>query len=104
MSSVREIAPRELAAMKDEVTLVDVREPWEADICSIDGGVLIPMQSLPQRLHEIPRDRPVALYCHLGMRSLMAAQYLAAAGYDALSLAGGVDGWAVEVDGEMARY
>lgn len=103
---VSEIAPRQLQELlaRNEVTLIDIREPWEAEICSIEGGTLVPMRSLPQRLQEIPPDRPVALYCHHGVRSLMAAGFLSNQGYDAISLRGGIARWADEVEPGMARY
>jgi len=105
--TIREITPAELQQLLSEdnpPTLIDVREDGEAAICAIDGSILIPMNTLPQRLQEIPRDRPVALYCHHGMRSMMAGQWLAQQGYDALSLAGGIDRWAIEMAPDMARY
>ena len=105
--NVREITPAELQQMlstTDAVTLIDVREPQEAAVCAIDGSTLIPLNSLPQRLQEIPTERPVVLYCHHGMRSMHAAQFLARNGYQAISLAGGIDRWAVEIDPKMARY
>jgi len=105
--SIREITPtelQELLAAENPPSLIDVREEGEAAICAIDGSTLIPMNSLPQRLQEIPRDRPVVLYCHGGMRSMMAGQWLSQQGFDALSLAGGIDRWAREVEPGMARY
>jgi rhodanese-related sulfurtransferase len=105
--TIREITATELQQLlsdENPPTLIDVREDGEAAICAIDGSTLIPMSELPQRLQEIPRDRPVALYCHHGMRSMMAGQWLARNGYDALSLSGGIDRWAVEVEPGMARY
>jgi rhodanese-related sulfurtransferase len=105
--TIREVTPAELQQLLSEEnppTLIDVREDGEAAICAIEGSILIPMNTLPQRLQEIPRDRPVALYCHHGMRSMMAGQWLAQQGYDALSLAGGIDRWAIEMAPDMARY
>ncbi|HEV7428380.1 MAG TPA: rhodanese-like domain-containing protein [Thermoanaerobaculia bacterium] len=105
--SIREITPTELQQLlagDNPPALIDVREEGEAAICAIDGSTLIPMNSLPQRLQEIPRDRPVALYCHAGMRSMMAGQWLSQQGFDALSLAGGIDRWAVEIEPSMNRY
>ena len=104
---MREITPtelRELLASDAPPLLVDIREPFEAGIAQIDGSLFIPMGSLPQRLQEIPKDRPVALYCHSGMRSAYAAEWLSRQGYDALSLAGGIDRWAIEVEPAMRRY
>jgi len=104
---IAEISPAELQQRLSEENppiLIDVREDVEAAICAIEGSILIPMNTLPQRLQEIPRDRPVALYCHHGMRSMMAGQWLAQNGFDALSLAGGIDRWAAEIEPGMARY
>jgi rhodanese-related sulfurtransferase len=104
---ITEITPTELQQLlsgDNPPTFIDVREEGEAAICSIDGATLIPMNSLPQRLQEIPRDRPVVLYCHAGMRSWMVGQWLSEQGYDARSLAGGIDRWAREIEPEMARY
>ncbi|HEY4642331.1 MAG TPA: rhodanese-like domain-containing protein [Thermoanaerobaculia bacterium] len=105
--SIREITPTELQQLlagDNPPFLIDVREEGEAAICSIDGSILIPMNSLPQRLQEIPRDRPSVLYCHGGMRSMMVGEWLSQQGFEALSLAGGIDRWAVEIEPEMARY
>ncbi len=104
---IAEITPAELRQLLSEdipPVLIDVREEGEAAICAIEGSILIPMNALPQRLQEIPRDRPVALYCHHGGRSMMAGQWLAQNGFDALSLAGGIDRWAAEMEPGMARY
>ena len=104
---IAEISPAELQQRLSEENppiLIDVREDVEAAICAIEGSILIPMNTLPQRLQEIPRDRPVALYCHHGMRSMMAGQWLAQNGFDALSLAGGIDRCAAEIEPGMARY
>jgi len=104
---ITEVTPSELQQLlssDNPPTFIDVREEGEAAICSIDGATLIPMNSLPQRLQEIPRDRPVVLYCHAGMRSWMVGQWLSEQGYDARSLAGGIDRWAREIEPEMARY
>lgn len=105
--SIREITPTELQQLlagDNPPSLIDVREEGEAAICSIDGSTLIPMNTLPQRLQELPRDRAVVLYCHSGMRSMMAGQWLSQQGFDALSLAGGIDRWAIEIEPDMARY
>jgi rhodanese-related sulfurtransferase len=105
--SIREITPAELQQLlsgENPPTLIDVREEGEAAICTIEGSTLIPMSILPQRLEEIPRGKPVALYCHHGMRSMMVGEWLARNGYDALSLAGGIDRWAMEMEPGMARY
>src|SRR5947207_10953247 len=107
MPEVLEITPSQLESMlrgDDPPVVVDVREPWETEICRIEGSQLIPMQSLPQRLQEIPRDRTIAVVCHAGARSYYVAEWLLAQGIEAVSLAGGLDAWAADVAPGMARY
>jgi rhodanese-related sulfurtransferase len=104
ISEITPIELQQLLASDNPPAFIDIREEGEAAICSIEGSTLIPMNTLPQRLQEIPRNRPVILYCHSGMRSMMVGQWLSQQGYDALSLAGGIDRWAAEIEPEMARY
>ncbi len=85
--------------------LLDVREPWEFDICRIPHSQNLPMGQIPLRLHELDPTRETVLICHHGVRSLQVALYLRANGFEQLiNLSGGVDGWAKEVDPEMAQY
>ena len=92
-------------ATREAPLLVDVREPWEYDRCRIEGSVLIPLQSLPGRTGELPRDRDLVLVCHHGNRSQRAAAWLQQSGYPRVhNLAGGVAAWADDVDPQMARY
>jgi len=87
------------------LVILDVREPWELDICAFDGSLNIPMAALPGRLGELPDDRPVVVVCHHGMRSLHATQWLRAQGHDqACNLQGGIDAWASQIDATMKRY
>ncbi|MCW7538263.1 rhodanese-like domain-containing protein [Aquabacterium sp. A7-Y] len=89
--------------------LLDVREPWEFSLAAIRLAAAetlhIPMQQVPARLAEIPRDRTVICVCHHGMRSLQVAHYLAAQGHDdVINLQGGIDAWSQEVDPDLPRY
>jgi rhodanese-related sulfurtransferase len=87
--------------------LLDCREPNEHDFARIEGGVLIPMSELPERLGEFDehRSRDIIVYCHHGVRSLRVVQWLRQCGIDrAQSLAGGIDQWSLEVDGTVPRY
>lgn len=106
--TIREITPRDLQKLLEPALhrplLLDVREPWEAEIAQIPGSLLIPLRSLPQRLQEIPKGRDLAIYCHHGMRSLSAGAFLAGHGYTVMSLAGGIDLWAREIDSTIATY
>lgn len=103
-----EIDVLKLKEMRDggeSVTLLDVREPHELAICKVAGSVDIPMQQVPQRLSELPRQGALIVMCHHGGRSRMVTNFLRQNGYgNALNLAGGIDAWAQAVEPGMARY
>ena len=102
-----EITPRELAARLEggDVLLVDVREPFELDICRLEGALHIPLRQLPRRLGELDSSREIVTVCHRGNRSLRARDLLKGAGVGRVrSLRGGVDAWATEIDPSMERY
>jgi adenylyltransferase/sulfurtransferase len=85
--------------------LVDVREPFEWEICRIPGSILMPLGDLPRRFSELDPGAVVVTVCHTGMRSLDAARFLRSRGLARVrSLRGGVAGWAEQVDRAMARY
>ena len=71
------------------VFLLDTRTPFEVMQGKIDGFVNIPLDSLRQRINEIPKDRPVYVHCHSGLRSYLACCILTGNGYDCYNLAGG---------------
>jgi len=103
-----EISARELQherARKPNLLLLDVREPREAEIASIEGARLIPLRELPQRLAELPGHAEIVTHCHHGQRSLKAREILVGAGFHSVrSLAGGIDAWSREVDQDVPRY
>ena len=85
--------------------VLDVREPWEIEICAFDEDLRIPMSQIPGRLDELSRDGALVVLCHHGQRSYQVAAWLRGQGFDgAVSLSGGIDAWAREFDPEMARY
>lgn len=107
MPDIQEISPSETEQLLQsgaDVTLLDVREPWEAEIAALPGAVLIPLGELSERVGELDPDREVVAYCHGGVRSLRAAGVLQAAGLRVRSMAGGIDGWSRTVDPDVPRY
>jgi putative transcriptional regulator len=96
--SVKEIGPNELAAWLEQnpsaVRVVDVREPREYYGGTIPGAELMPLRTVPVRLSEIERDRPVVFICRSGARSGQACAFLDSYGYDNVyNLRGGVISW-----------
>ena len=76
--------------------LLDVRTPAEFATGTIDGAVNIPVDSLRERLDEIPRDRPLIVFCRVGLRGYIAARILAANGFtDCTNLSGGYETYRV---------
>lgn len=71
------------------VFLLDTRTPFEVMQGKIDGFVNIPLDELRERIDEIPKDRPVYVHCHSGLRSYLACRILTGNGYDCYNLAGG---------------
>jgi rhodanese-related sulfurtransferase len=86
--------------------LLDVREPWEAEVCALPGSRLIPMGDLPACAHrELDPEAHIVVYCHHGVRSLSVALWLREQGFEQVqSLAGGIEAWANAVDPSMPRY
>ena len=103
-----EISVEELKRWLDderEVTLIDVREPHEHQICRLDGARLIPIRELPHRLDELPDQRDIVVHCHHGPRSAHAVAYLRQQGLPRVTnLAGGIDAWSLRVDPSVPRY
>jgi len=77
-----------------EHTLVDVRESWEFGMGHIPGALHIPLDELRERVDEIPTDKPVVIVCEHGIRSVIAAQFVAQRGHEGVyNLLGGTSEW-----------
>jgi adenylyltransferase/sulfurtransferase len=99
---MKEITARELRQMREQgvaFELIDVREPYETEVCSI-GGKPLPMSQLMDHLAEIPRDKPVVLHCRSGSRSCAVVDTLSTRyGFtNLMHLKGGIMAWQSEVD------
>ncbi len=85
--------------------LLDVREPFERDICKLTDDKNIPLKELPARISELDKNAEIVVYCRSGGRSLQACQYLAENGFTNLAnLNGGVLAWSDFVDPTMPKY
>jgi rhodanese-related sulfurtransferase len=85
--------------------LIDVREPWEFEICHIEGSILLPMRQVPTRLDEFSQSDETVVICHHGIRSMQVIYFLAHQGIEnTINLDGGVAAWARDVDPSMATY
>jgi rhodanese-related sulfurtransferase len=85
--------------------LIDVREPWEFEICHLDDSINIPMAQIPQNISTFTTAAESVVICHHGVRSMNVIRYLKQQGIDHLiNLDGGVDAWAQNVDLDMPLY
>jgi adenylyltransferase/sulfurtransferase len=105
---MKEITPRELKAKldaKENIQVIDVREPYEAEICSI-GAELIPMGDVLNNIDKISKDIPVIIHCRSGKRSAAVISSLETQfGFTNLyNLKGGILAWADEVDSSLPKY
>ena len=101
------ISVAQLAAQlkNEKPLLLDVREPWEYEICHIDGSINIPMGHIPQQLAQLQGAAEIIVICHHGIRSQNVIRFLQQHSVDGLvNLDGGVDAWAREVDLDMPLY
>lgn len=106
---MRSVTPQALhrrMASGEAPLLLDVREPWEADIVQLPGSRLLPMSALhPGVFTELPRERDIVVICHHGIRSAQVAQWLENAGLERVfNLTGGIDAWARDVDPDLPVY
>lgn len=105
---MKEITVSELKALKDngeDHQLIDVREEYEREICSIDGEP-IPMGEIAQRIEQISRDKKVIIHCRSGSRSGNTIKWLEKNhNFDNLyNLKGGILAWADEIDPSLTKY
>jgi len=103
--TVQELAGKQAASEK--ILLLDVRQPDEHALASIPGSVPIPMPELLECVHTFqpPKDAAMVVYCHHGILSRKAAEFLEQNGFASVwSLRGGIDAWGVSVDSRVPRY
>jgi sulfur-carrier protein adenylyltransferase/sulfurtransferase len=85
--------------------ILDVRESFEAELCSIPDALLIPLGELPRRLDELDPEAELVVYCKSGSRSARAVSILREKGFkQARNLTGGILAWIDEVDPTLTRY
>lgn len=89
----------------DDLVILDVRNPEEAQISRIQGSILIPLGELPERVAELNTADQLIVHCRMGGRSAKAVEFLRSVGFKKVkNLVGGINAWAEEVDKTMARY
>lgn len=89
---------------RDDIFILDVREPHEYQICNLNG-YLLPLGDLPKRVHELDSSREIVAHCRSGVRSAKAVDFLRQAGFRKVkNLKGGILAWADKIDPKMPKY
>lgn len=85
--------------------LLDVREPHEQLICQIEGSRSLPLSRLPELVNQLNSEDEFVVYCHYGLRSPEALEFLRTCGFRKVkNLAGGIIAWATQIDPDMPIY
>jgi sulfur-carrier protein adenylyltransferase/sulfurtransferase len=98
-------AKRRREAAPNHTAIIDVREPYEVEICHIEGAEHIPMRQIPGHVDALDREKHLMILCHSGVRSRHVTEFLRSHGLHAVSnITGGIDAWAEQLDPGMRRY
>ncbi|MBW4428813.1 MAG: rhodanese-related sulfurtransferase [Nostoc desertorum CM1-VF14] len=106
--SVQELAQR-LSSGDASIQLVDVREPQELEIASIEGFVNLPLSQFTEWGDQVPNlfnpQAETLVLCHHGIRSAQMCQWLIAQGFtNVQNISGGIDAYSVLVDHSIPQY
>ena len=95
---------QEMEKRKD-MLMLDVREPMEIQICHIANAMHVPMGQIPSKLEDLPKNKDLVVFCHMGVRSKQVMQFLRKNGFSRVfNLTGGIDRWSIDVDPKVQRY
>jgi rhodanese-related sulfurtransferase len=100
---------RQQALAQGQPLILDVRETWECELASIapEGCevMIMPMQTVPARLLELDKSRPIACLCHHGGRSMQVAAFMEHQGFaNITNISGGIHAWSNQVDASVPVY
>ena len=103
-----EITVQELSKSSEidkKIQILDIREDSERNHASINGTLHIKLSEIPQRYHEIDKNKNVFVMCHTGTRSQSVVKWLKSQGYNnTVNVLGGIDAWAALIDRTIRRY
>jgi rhodanese-related sulfurtransferase len=97
------------ASTQGHPLVLDVRETWECELASIAPSgcevQIMPMQTVPARIFELDKKRPIACLCHHGSRSMQVASFLEHHGFEnVINISGGIHAWSSQVDASIPTY
>ena len=112
---MQQVSPAQLSewiaqsSAQGQPLILDVRETWECQLASIAPTgcevLIMPMQTVPARLHELDKKRAIACLCHHGGRSMQVATFLEHHGFEnIINISGGINEWSNQVDASIPVY
>jgi rhodanese-related sulfurtransferase len=94
VKNISSVDARTMTGKLKNIYLLDVRTVQEREQGYIPGSILIPIDAIGSRIAEIPKNRPIIVYCAVGVRSKVVAQALAKKGYpEVYNMRDGINGW-----------
>ena len=107
-NNIKEITVLELKSLMDNesnITVLDVREPFEVAIAKIPNTIHIPMREVPNHLNEFDKDSDIIVHCKSGVRSEKICKLLIENNFKSVkNLKGGVIAWSIEIDPTIPTY
>ena len=89
----------------EDLLLVDVRQPQEIGIAALPDALVCPMSRAAEWIDRLPKEQPLVVFCHHGIRSMHVAIALNDRGYrNVTNMTGGIDLWSTQVDPGVPRY
>ncbi len=102
---LRPIELKKFIDAKEDIHLIDVREVWEYNFAKLENSELMPLGLFDKHATGIKSIKKIVIYCHHGIRSYQACEYLQNLGFAQLyNLDGGIDAWSKEVDNSVPLY
>lgn len=102
---VKVLTPKQAKELVGTHPILDVREPWERKLAGFPHSQALTGELMKEILTKWDRDQPILVFCHFGVRSSDAANYLAEQGMkNVCLLKGGIDAWSTEIDEKIPRY
>ncbi|NBX76413.1 MAG: sulfurtransferase [Proteobacteria bacterium] len=105
IEQITALEAQHLIQVEPTAQILDVRETWEREFGSLPKSKPLNKNLFKEILKTNPKDTPVILYCHFGVRSLDAAHHFCREGFSRVyTIRGGIDAWSTQVDASIPRY
>ena len=103
--TISAIDAKKLREKNPSAIFLDVREKSELTICKINHSIHFPLSLISENFNLLPKNIPIIVYCHHGIRSMKAVNFLLKNGFDKVfNLDGGINAWSIQIDPSIPKY